>query len=174
MLVIRTLLAWTLCRYGWAKLSDSQFGIDSKSMALPLKDIDLMRLSWYLADHEPFKSFVGISQLLTGGLLLFHRTTLIGAFMMIPIWLNILVWDVTFMEGQTSAFTFRLGFYLMLTCILIYESIKDKSAFIRTMTENKSVLSQPAWVYVTLPVAAVILEFTCAVPSALLSLFRSI
>lgn len=173
MLVIRTLLAWTLYRYGWAKLTGEQFGVDNKTMELPLKDVDLMRLSWYLADQEPFKSFIGASQIFTAILISFNRTAVIGAFMAIPICLNILIWDLTFMEGLTSAFTFRLSVYLILTSVFLYYSIDDKEGFIHTITKNNWPKSQPFWIYLTLPVAALVLELIGALPSAVLSLLRS-
>ncbi len=171
MLAIRVLLAWTLYRYGWAKLTDGQFGIDSKSMELPLKDLDLFRLSWYMADHQPFKAFIGVSQLLAAALLTFNRTYVLGALMSIPIWLNILVWDMTFMEGMTSAFTFRLSFYLTLTFILIYDAVKDKRVLIAMLTQNTSIAKHPFWLYVTLPIAALALELVGATPNAILNWF---
>jgi len=61
LLSARVLLAWTLLRYGWAKLNDQQFGVDGKILNMPLKSVGLFKLSWYLADHKPFKSFIGIS-----------------------------------------------------------------------------------------------------------------
>lgn len=90
-----------------------QFGISEATLNSALKDVDLFRLSWYLADHEPFKSFIGISQIVAGVLILYNRTVLLGALMAIPIWLNILMWDMTFM-GLYTPFTVRLPFYLLL------------------------------------------------------------
>lgn len=172
MLVIRVLLAWTLYRYGWAKLTGGQFGVDSKSMDLPLKDIDLMRLSWYLADHEPFRSFIGVSQIFAAILLSFNRTAVIGAFMAIPIWLNILIWDLTFIKGFTSAFTFRLSFYFILTSVFIYYSISNKVGLIKMMTERGSSVHHPLWIYLTLPMGAIVLELAAVLPSAIMSLLR--
>ncbi len=45
--------------------------------------------------------------------LYFLLAVLIGAFMSIPIWLNILIWDLTFMGGRAAAFTVRLSVYLV-------------------------------------------------------------
>lgn len=168
LLAARVLLAYTLFNYGWAKLTDNQFGVDQKTMSLPLKEIGLFRLSWYLADHQPFKAFVGISQIGVALLLAFNRTVIIGAFASIPIWLNILMWDMTFMEGMTRAFTFRLSFYLLLTGLILYES-KDKIVpALRNVSEVKSTTVYPYWVYLTLPVAAICLEVLGAIPNAVL------
>ncbi|QHV94893.1 DoxX family membrane protein [Spirosoma endbachense] len=169
LLSARVLLAWTLFHYGWAKLTGSQFGVDEKTMNLPLKEVGLFRLSWYLADHQPFKAFIGISQIGVSLLLVFNRTAIIGAFASIPIWLNILMWDITFMEGMTTAFTFRLSFYLLLTGLILYQSGNKVLPALQSLTENKSSIAYPYWVYLTLPVAAICLEVLGAIPNAILS-----
>lgn len=172
LLAARCLLAWTLASYGWAKLTDQQFGVDARTMTLPLKDVDLFRLSWYLADHEPFKSFVGLSQLGAAFLLSINRTALVGAFVSIPIWLNILVWDLTFMNGLTVAFTFRLSFYLVLTLLIIWRHKAVVVPALFRLTQPEPTHSYTSWAYLALPMAAIGLELLGAVPNALLYLFR--
>ena len=174
LLSARILLAWTLYRYGWAKLTDSQFGVDDKTMNTALKDIDVFSVSWYLADHQPFKAFIGISQILCALLLTFNRTVVVGAFVSIPIWLNILMWDLTFMKGMTVAFTFRLSYYLILTGLIIYHQ-KDKvfSAVI-SVTEKNSSTKFPLWTYVILPITAIGIELIGAIPNAVLYYLRSL
>lgn len=80
ILTARFLLAWTFLSYGYGKLTAGQFGISEAELATPLQDLSLFRVSWYLFDHEPFKTFIGISQVLCALLLLVNRTVLIGAF----------------------------------------------------------------------------------------------
>ena len=70
ILCARVLLAWILLSYGWSKVNGGQFGISAEEMARPVKDLGLFKLSWYMFDHEPFKSFIGISQIIAGLLLL--------------------------------------------------------------------------------------------------------
>ncbi len=173
LLAARVLLAWTLLRYGWSKLNDGQFGVDEKTMNLPLKDIDLFRLSWYLADHQPFKAFVGVSQIVTALLLIVNRTALFGAFVSIPIWLNILAWDMTFMEGFTTAFTFRLSFYLILTGLLIYQSKAQVWTALQSISkQGDNMVKFPLWAYLVLPIAAICVEVIGAIPNAILSYIR--
>lgn len=172
LLSVRALLAWTLYRYGWAKLTDGQFGVDDKTMNMALKDIDLFRLSWYLADHQPFKAFIGVSQILCAILLSLNRTAIIGAFMSIPIWLNILVWDLTFMGNMAVAFIFRLSYYLILTGLIIYQE-KDKliPAVILT-TQVQQTVKFPIWAYVALPLTAIGVEIAGALPNVVFNYFR--
>ena len=172
LLAARALLAWTLYRYGWSKLTDGQFGVDDKTMNMLLKDVDLFRLSWYLADHQPFKAFVGVSQIICALLLTFNRTVIIGAFMSIPIWLNILVWDLTFMEGMTTAFTFRLSYYLILTAFIIYDQKDKVIPAILLVTGTKPNVKFPIWAYAILPVIAIGIEIIGAIPNAILYYLR--
>ena len=171
LLSARVLLAWTLYRYGWAKLTDGQFGVDDKTMNTALKDIDLFRLSWYLADHQPFKAFIGISQIICALLLTVNRTVIIGAFVSIPIWLNILMWDLTFMGGMAVAFTFRLSYYVILTVLIIYQSKSKVIPAILRVTENGSNIKFPKWAYLLLPVTAIGIEIIGALPNAILNYF---
>ena len=172
ILSARVLLAWTLFRYGWAKLTDNQFGVNEKILNTPLKDIDLFRLSWYLADHQPFKSFIGVSQISTAVLLLFNRTAIIGAFSSIPIWLNILVWDMTFMEGFTRAFTIRLSYYLILTFLILYNERERILPAAASFMKSTLRFRYPMWAYLLLPLAAIGLEITGAIPNAILYLIQ--
>ena len=172
ILAARVLLAWTLFRYGWAKLTDGQFGVDEKTMNLPLKEVDLFRLSWYLAEHQPFKSFIGISQILIAPLLIITRTSIIGALISIPVWLNILVWDITFMGGMSTAFTFRLSFYLLLTGLIIYDRKDEVLVAIDSISQPAKKFKHSLWIYISLPVAALILEIIGALPNAILTLLR--
>lgn len=174
LLSARVLLAWTLFRYGWAKLTDNQFGVDDQTMNLPLKQIGLFRLSWYLADHQPFKAFIGVSQLIIALLLINNRTAIIGALASIPIWLNILMWDMTFMEGMTRAFTIRLSYYLILTGLILYQERDKIMSAINSFLTNPLRFKYPLWAYLLLPVTAIGLEVVGAVPNVILNVIRYI
>lgn len=165
ILAARCWLGYILISYGWSKLSDGQFGVSVAELNMPLKDLSLFRLSWYLADHEPFKSFIGLSQILAGLLLIFRKTSIIGAFMSIPIWLNILVWDLTFLQAFGNAFTIRLSYYLLLTGLILYH-YRDRVFPLLgyAVQEDKPVFRYPFWAYVLLPLAGLIIEFTPGIP----------
>ena len=172
LLSARVVLAWTLYRYGYGKLTDAQFGVDEKTMNMALKDIDLFRVSWYLADHQPFKAFIGISQIICALLLTFNKTLIIGAFVSIPIWLNILMWDLTFMGGMTVAFTFRLSYYIILTIMILYHQKDKVLPAILLVTETKPSVKFPLWTYAMLPFSAIGIELIGAIPNAILYYLR--
>ena len=172
ILVSRVWLAYILIHYGWGKLTGGQFGVTEATLNLPLKNVDLFRLSWYLAAHEPFKSFVGISQIITALLILYNRTVIIGAFMSIPIWLNILMWDLTFM-GLYTPFTLRIPYYLVLTVLILWH-YKDKLlTALGTITKVTSTkFKYKICAYILLPLFGIFIEFMGAIPNALITLFQ--
>lgn len=172
ILIARIWLAYMLLQYGYSKLIDGQFGVSKATMDLPLKEIGLFNLSWYMADHEPFKSFIGISQMMAGALLVYNRTVILGAFMAIPIWINILMWDMTFM-GLYTGFTVRIPFYLLLTFLILWH-YKQKviPAIQNFITGTTTRFKYPVWAYLLLPVFGLVLEFIGAIPIGIINLFK--
>lgn len=121
ILAMRLLLAFTLWNYGYSKLTGGQFGITETELNTPIKDLSLFRISWYLFKYEPFNSFIGISQIITAILLVYKRTYLLGTLIAIPIFLNILMVDLTIMPLSFKiAFFFRLTFYLIFIGIILW------------------------------------------------------
>src|SRR5690606_14285107 len=145
ILAMRLLLAFTLWNYGYSKLTDGQFG---------------------LTEAEQFKSFVGWSQVVAAILLIFKRTFLLGTLMAIPIFLNILIIDITIMPLSFKiAFIFRISFYLFfLGIILLYHKTQVIDAL-------KSLTAAPylkfkhhkKW-FLIIPFYMVLLEMSSAVP----------
>ena len=174
ILVSRVWLAYILIDYGWGKLSGEQFGVTEATLNLPLKNVDLFRLSWYLAAHEPFKSFIGISQIITALLILYNRTVIIGAFMSIPIWLNILMWDMTFI-GLYTPFTLRIPYYLVLTVLILWHYKDRLLTALGTITKGTSTkFKYPIWAYLLLPLVSFLLEFIGMIPSAIIDLLKKV
>jgi uncharacterized membrane protein YphA (DoxX/SURF4 family) len=157
ILCARVLIAWTFLRYGWSKLTDNQFGLTTQEMATQVKDLGLFKLSWYLFDQQPFKYFIGISQIITGLLLLYNRTLLLGAFISIPMLLNILIVDITYIK--MPEFYTRLSYYLFLDFLILYHyRSRIILAFKNIYTGVTTKFKYPIWVYLILPVMAIGLE----------------
>ena len=64
ILVAHFLLAAVFFNYGYSKVTDDQFGITEAQLATPVKDLQLFPLAWHIFNHEPFKTFVGVSQII--------------------------------------------------------------------------------------------------------------
>lgn len=169
ILCARVLLAWTLLSYGWSKLNGGQFGISAEEMATPVKDLGLFKLSWYLFDHQPFKSFIGISQISAGLLLIYNRTVILGVLISIPIFLNILIIDITYVK--MSGFYWRLSYYLILDFLILWH-YKDRMiiAFKTIFNGLTTKFKFPIWTYLLLPIMAIGLEILPFIPKLLLEL----
>jgi hypothetical protein len=169
ILCARVLLALILFNYGWAKLTDGQFGVTEKELAKPIKELGLFKLSWYLFDQEPFKSFIGVSQIITSLLLVYNRTLILGALIAIPIFLNVLIIDITYIK--MTGFYWRLSYYLFLDFLILWH-YKERMylAFKNIFQGISTKFKYPIWAYLILPIMALGLEFLGAVPRLLLGL----
>lgn len=169
ILAARFLLAFTFINYGYSKLIDGQFGVSSNDLQVPLKDLPLFKVMWFLFDHEPLKTTVGILQIITGILLLFESTAILGVVFFIPIAANIVLMDVSFMnEGMGQAFARRFAYYFIL-CFLILWNDRERIKLIwNAMIKKFSIKRKfPIFLYLLLPLFAIILEILPAFPNAL-------
>lgn len=176
ILTSRFLLAITFFTYGYSKLRNGgQFGISEEEMLIPVKDISLFKLSWYLFDHEPFKTFIGISQIICGLLLVINRTAIIGAFLFLPIISTILIIDLTFMPPfLAKGFAWRLSFYIILDLLILWH-YKDRmlSIWNAIWLKMNTKYRFKIWAYLLLPVFAVVLECIGLIPKILIELIRN-
>lgn len=169
ILVARFLLAFTFIKYGYSKLVDGQFGVSSSDLQVPLKDLPLFKVMWFLFDHEPLKTAVGILQIITGILLLFESTAILGVLFFIPIAANIILMDISFMdEGMGRAFARRFTFYFVL-CFLILWNDKERIKIIWNAIIKKFSMKRkfPILLYLLLPLFAILLEILPGIPYAL-------
>ncbi len=169
----RFLLAFTFMRYGYGKLIGTQFGIEEEKLLIPLKDIDLFSLFFYLFDHEPIKSFVGVSQILCGILLLINRTVIFGSLLFLPIVFNILIMDITFMPTHLAlTFFARLSFYILLDFLILFfykEKIIDLWNTI--WKKENPILDLPFWSLLFIPLFAIGLEIIGVIPKLIIEFF---
>lgn len=164
VLAARLLLAFTFISYGYAKLSGGQFGLSTIELTRPAGELGLFKLAWYLFGQEPFKSFVGYSQILAGGLLLWHRTALLGALLLLPIAANVLVVDMTYLQHLPSL-QWRLAYYLGLIGLILWHYRSRMVLVWRALTRGlRPQVGYPWWAYALLPLAAVALDLVWVLP----------
>lgn len=159
--VSRYWLALVLLSYGVVKLAGFQFYTAAGLLGTKVGDANLFQLSWFLADHEPFRFFVAISEIIAGLLLVFNRTAVIGAFLAIPIWLNILIWDISFMDRLMAIqFAFRIGYYLVLTGLVLWYYKASILIAYKILSEKiNNDLKKSVFLYISLPIVGYALEF---------------
>ena len=160
IMIGRFLIGWTFLRYGYSKMVDGQFGITDAELGMQVKDLSLFKLSWYLFDHQPFKAFIGVSQLICGTLLIINRTAIIGALMFLPIIATVLIIDLSFMPpGLANGFAWRLSFYIILDFLILWHYKERMLAIWNLMWDGMGTKFKfPIWAYLILPVLAIGLE----------------
>ena len=110
---VRCWLATGMFLYGSAKTLGDQ-GIPQPSpleWIRPLGEISTGQLMWTWLGYSPaFQFFAGVNESLGAILLLFRRTTLLGALLIVPVMAYVTVLDLTFSVGPwTGSLTYALG-----------------------------------------------------------------
>ena len=99
ILALRWYLVWYMISYGWGKLTMSQFGVNNDSiLRTPLEEVDKFYLAWHLYGESHFFNYT--TEIIGGILLIFNRTVLLGAILILTILGNILIIDISFTTSQ--------------------------------------------------------------------------
>lgn len=98
LILIRYYVAMVALRYGIIKLFGQQMIFPSLSaLATPLGDLLPMRFSWYFIGYStPYQFFSGAVEVLAGVLLLFRRTSTLGAFVASSVFLNVMMMNLCY------------------------------------------------------------------------------
>jgi uncharacterized membrane protein YphA (DoxX/SURF4 family) len=95
--VIRFFLAYTILGYGYAKVFAGQFPHTMANMDARLVELSPMRVAWaFFGYSKGYQEFLGWGEVIPAVLLLFRRTTLIGALMMFIVILNVFLVNIFF------------------------------------------------------------------------------
>ena len=164
ILAARLLLAYTFISCGHSKLTGGQFGLTATPAALPVGQLGLFKLSWYLFGQEPFRSFFGVSQIVAGMLLLRNRTALFGALLLLPIAANVLVVGLTHIRILPT-FAWRLSYYIGLIGLICWHYRDRRYAAYCALTHGLTARFRYRWwAYLLLPLAALGVEVVGVLP----------
>lgn len=169
ILVSRGYLAFDFIRYGYSKIADGQFGLNDTELATPIKDLSLFQIMWFMFDHEPIKTAVGVIQIICGILLLWNRTVILGVFFFIPIAANILLMDITFMnESMARGFTSRfITYFILCALILLHQRERVLGIWKLVTNGNHNKHKHSILAYVTLPITGLLLGLILTIPDVL-------
>lgn len=150
---LRIYVAYYLVDYGCVKLTGGMFNNASPQILITeLQKVDLFHLTWYFFHRITILTYtIGICQLLSAALLLFNNTVLWGCALAIPIFLNIILIDISVFSDNVLAI--RVTLYLV--CILMFVWYRRTSLIqaYKVLVENKRVLSnRKLSYYATVPV----------------------
>jgi uncharacterized membrane protein YphA (DoxX/SURF4 family) len=173
ILTARVLLAGIFLVYGVGKLVGLQFGVTPEILAQPLGQVSLTHLAWYCFDHQPFSAFIGVSQILASLGLLWNRTALLGALLLLPIAVTILVIDLTYLRLMV-AFQYMLPFYIGLIFLILAHYRDRMLVVMRALTQGVTTrFTYPWWGYCFLPLTAGLLSLGWMIPMYTASLLTN-
>ncbi len=89
--------------YGLGKMAGGQFyrrgELPADVAATPLGEASAFQLAWCFMGYSPlYIAFVGVTQVVGAWMLLWGRTRLLGALILLPVMINVVVFDVIFLD----------------------------------------------------------------------------
>ncbi len=118
--IVAFYVAYMICNYAFAKLLKTQFQPPAYILETPIGELNGFWLTWtYFGFSETFANILGWTQVLGSVLVLFRRTRLLGAFILIPVMVNICLIDHFYTISPLAYFnalhyTFILFFFVAL------------------------------------------------------------
>ena len=147
--------------YGIGKIVGGQFhragNFPEEIAKTPIGEVGSFDLAWtFFGFSTGYIWFIGLSQIVGGGLLLFNKTKLIGVAILIPILLNIIVVDFLF-EISNGAMLSAILYFLM-CCFILYYNKKQLIAAVKKILETSKVSrsKKVTWVGYGLVIVAVV------------------
>lgn len=135
---ITTFLAYIILTYGAAKIMGMQFGHNYSAYERPLGSLRPMQFAWaFFGASYAFQAIIGWSQVLASVLLLFRTTRNLGAIILVPIMLNIVLVNFYF-DVSVKLFS---SYYLAMA---IYILLWDFRRLTQFFFANQTVLPAPA------------------------------
>jgi hypothetical protein len=115
---LRYLSAFLLLLYGSSKLLGRQFSVPPDLALRPVGSLSGHDLVWYFYSHSHvYATILGLTQLAGAGLLLFRKTALLGAAVVLPVITNILMINVFFFIAWGATCTSTLIFAAMVAIL---------------------------------------------------------
>lgn len=101
---LRYICAFNLYMYGASKLVHLQLHLPAEFAQRPIGSLNGYLLTWYYYGYSPtYTSILGLVQFTGATLLLFRRSSLLGAAIMAPVMANILLINIFYLVGDYGA-----------------------------------------------------------------------
>lgn len=102
--VARWLAAVIMIAYGFAKLTGSQFTVLDSELTRPLGEVSGFWLTWYYFGFSSiYGTIIALVEIGGGLLLIWPRTSVLGALVLLPVVGNIILTDIFFLVGALPA-----------------------------------------------------------------------
>lgn len=127
-MVCRLYVFFFLSFYGLGKIMGAQFYtpdlIPSEIETMPIGLIPNFDLAWvFMGRSFGYMLFIGIAEVMGALMLLFNKTKLIGTLFLIPIMVNVIVFDIFFLD-KYGALASAIIYLIMLLSILFLNKTK--------------------------------------------------
>jgi hypothetical protein len=127
--------AFQLYIYGMSKLAHLQFSLGPKLINRPIGALTGYELTWYYFGYSrTYACILGMTQVLGATLLLFRKTTFLGAATMMPVMANIMLINIFILVNDYGAELMATLIFLSLLTILWY----DRARFIAIFWNEQS------------------------------------
>lgn len=147
--------------YGIGKIIGGQFhragNLPEEIAKTPIADIGSFDLAWtFFGFSTGYIWFIGLSQILGGGLLLFNRTKIIGVFILTPILVNIIVVDFFFEISPGAMLSAIL--YLLMCCYILYYNKKQLIEAVKKIMKTVKIsrTKKIKWIGYSIAIVAVV------------------
>lgn len=113
--------------YGLGKIVGGQFyrrgKLPEEVAKLTLDEAGAYELAWtFFGYSQAYICFIGLSQILGGCMLLFDKTKLLGVAVLMPIIINIIVFDVIFLDSIDALISACIYFVLLMLILYLNRS----------------------------------------------------
>jgi hypothetical protein len=110
--------------YGIGKVIGGQFytaaRIPDEIALMPIGQVPDFELAWtFMGRSYGYLLFIGLAEIIGAFLLLFNKTKLIGTLILIPIMVNVIVFDIFFLDEYGALAGATLYFLMLLTIVVI-------------------------------------------------------
>ncbi|MBV1922813.1 MAG: hypothetical protein KUG68_02165 [Flavobacteriaceae bacterium] len=127
-IVCRLYVFFFLTAYGLGKVLGAQFytpdSIPPEIETMPISQIPDFDLAWvFMGRSFGYMLFIGIAEIIGALMLLFNKTKLIGTLILISIMVNVIVFDIFFLD-EYGALASAIIYLLMLFTILLINKEK--------------------------------------------------
>lgn len=137
--------------YGLGKIMGGQFyrkgQLPEEVAKTTLEQASAYELAWsFMGFSFLYILFIGLSQIIGAWLLLWNRTKLLGVAILLPIMINIIVFDILFLDIK-DALANAIIYFLMLLYILYFNKVKVTNAFnnLTATTSDKKATNPFKW-----------------------------
>ncbi len=129
--IARYLLGILILTYGISKLANGQITVSAWTYAQPLIRTSGAMLTWAFLGYQPwFQFLLGVLETVPGLLLLFRRTWRLGALLLLPVMLNVVLMNYAFELWQDtrilSAVLLAINIFLLACDLPMYRSFLAK------------------------------------------------